>query len=213
MNTKPLSPLSQQSGKIAFWHLMLLVAFAVGLALFLNAKGTTFFTRTIPSSLGLSPDSGSYRDSSPRISNATFYSERNTAEYRDTRTYRQEQEQAPVATRSQTYDDDLYEPRPAAPSYGYDEQYPPRLAEGYYTVQVFSGYNSKQAFDLRRALAKDGYNNVHIREIPTSHGILFKVRIGRYRDRIDAFSIKSQVRNRYPNNLGRSFVLLVEEDG
>lgn len=90
----------------------------------------------------------------------------------------------------------------------YEVAYPINLQRGYYTVQVFSGYNSKAAYELRSALRRDGYRAI-IREESNSKGILFKVRIGHYLNRSDAFAVRSQIQRRYPSNMAESFVIMV----
>lgn len=207
--------LVRHSGQISFWQTMLIVAFVVLIALILNAKGTRFFTQTIPESIGLrQPSSDHYR---PSVSTATYYTD-NSSKPQSTpqQNYWEYQPSQPPEQSSgydnTIYQDDLYQPRIAAPLYSYDEQYPPRLARGYYTVQVFSGYNSKNAYDLRRALQAEGYSHVHVRSIKDSQGVLFKVRVGRYRDRMDVFAMRDQIRRRYPQNMSKSFVILVDRE-
>jgi len=82
------------------------------------------------------------------------------------------------------------------------------LRDGYYTVQVFSGYNSRAAYDIRSSLRRDGYTAV-IREESQAKGVLFKVRVGYYKNRSDAFAVRSQIQRRYPSKLAESFVIMV----
>lgn len=212
---KPLQPLSKQSGEVKFWHVILIVIFVVGFALFLNARGAGFFTETIPNSLGFS-DYKKYTEA--RMTNANYTPEPGDTD-QDILVIEPDspQQQAPQSQTNRypqsttEYNDNLYESNVPTPNYNsYDQQFPPHLNRGYYTVQVFNGYNSKYAYDLRTALKGDGYTATHIRELRLKKGVLFKVRIGRYRDRYAAFAVRDQIRRRYPSTLGNSFVILVE---
>lgn len=218
-----LSPLSKQSGEFKFWHVLLIVFVVVGFALFINAKGTQFFTRTLPNSFNFtqSRDANTYQQpdySEPEVTNATYSPEPEDTDADiwvvEPNSPRQQQTQAAPNQDLEEYNDNLYIDAAGVPkpSYSYDQQYPPRLSHGYYTVQVFTGYNSKQAYDLRSALKKDGYTAAHIRELRIRKGVLFKVRIGRYKERYAAFAVRDQLRRRYPKTLGHSFVMLVERE-
>lgn len=221
-----LQALSKQTGETKFWHIILIVLVVVGLALFINAKGTGFFTQTLPNSLGFNKTQN-YNDyqsnySEPHVSNASYRREPEDTDpdiwVNEPNTNHTPQQQTPAPDPQnqvlEEYNDNLYETNQGIPkpSYTYDEQFPPRLSRGYYTVQVFTGYNSKFAYDLRTALKKDGYTVAHIRELRTRKGVLFKVRIGRYKERYTAFAVRDQLRRRYPKNLNTSFVMLVEHE-
>lgn len=214
-----LRPLSKQTGVFKFWHVLLIVFVVVGFALFINAKGWRFFTHTLPNSFNFNKGQAytQYQPdyTEPVASNASYYRE---PEDTDADVWviepnpTQQQAQTTQAPALEEYNDNLYSDDPGVPkpSYSYDQQYPPRLSRGYYTVQVFTGYNSKQAYDLRAALKKDGYTAAHIRELRTRKGVLFKVRIGRYKERYTAFAVRDQLRRRYPRTLPNSFVMLIE---
>ncbi|MFM2319312.1 MAG: hypothetical protein RLZZ215_1933 [Pseudomonadota bacterium] len=214
-----LHTLSKQTGETKFWHIILIVLVVVGLALFINAKGTGFFTHTLPNSLGFSrtQSDNDYQTSysEPHVANANYQREPEDTDpdiwVNEPNTF-QQSKPTPQTPSIEEYNDNLYEAKPSLPkpSTSYDQQFPPRLSRGYYTVQVFTGYNSKFAYDLRTALKKDGYTATHIRELRTRKGVLFKVRIGRYKERYTAFAVRDQLRRRYPKNLNTSFVLLVE---
>lgn len=214
-------PLSKQTGEIKFWHIIVIVLSVVGLALFLNAKGTSFFTNLIPSSLSFTKNQNDndYQTSysEPHVSNASYYREPEDTDPDIWVSEPNTSQQPSPPPKNQTleeYNDNIYETDSATPkpSYSYDAQFPPRLDRGYYTVQVFTGYHSKQAYDLRTALKKDGYTATHIRELRTRKGVLFKVRIGRYKERYTAFAVRDQLRRRYPKTLNTSFVMLVERE-
>ena len=216
---RSLQALSKQTGETKFWHIILIVLIVVGLALFINAKGTGFFTHTIPNSLGFTKTQNNYNYttsySEPHVSTASYYREPGDTDldiWVIEPTPSQPSNPNPPPTIVEEYNDNLYEKPQSLPKPGssYDQQFPPRLSRGYYTVQVFTGYNSKFAYDLRTALKKDGYTTTHIRELRTRKGVLFKVRIGRYKERYAAFAVRDQLRRRYPKNLNTSFVLLVE---
>lgn len=216
-----LPPLSKQSGVFKFWHVLLIVFVVVGFALFINAKGMSFFTHTLPNSFNFNKAQDYTRYQSdytePVASNASYYREPEDTDADvwvtepDSPRQQRQTTQAPVL---EEYNDNLYSDDPGVPkpSYSYDQQYPPRLSRGYYTVQVFTGYHSKQAYDLRTALKKDGYTAAHIRELRTRKGVLFKVRIGRYKERYTAFAVRDQLRRRYPRTLPNSFVMLIETE-
>ncbi|PID99877.1 MAG: hypothetical protein CSA79_06140 [Thiothrix nivea] len=93
------------------------------------------------------------------------------------------------------------------PGLSYEVQYPSNLTSGFYTVQVFSGYNSQSAYNLRNALRYDGYR-AYIFQETTDQGILFKVRVGKYRNRSDAFAMNTKLRLHYPKTLSGNFVLM-----
>lgn len=214
-----LSPLSKQSGEFKFWHVLLIVFVVVGFALFINAKGMSFFTQTIPNSLSFKriTDATHYEPdySEPSTSNTSYYREPEDTDadvWVSEPNPAQQQRQTTQNQSLEEYNDNLYIENPSnpKPSYSYDQQFPPRLNRGYYTVQVFTGYNSKQAYDLRNALKKDGYSSTHIRELRTRKGVLFKVRMGRHKERYAAFAVRDQLRRRYPKTLSTSFVMLIE---
>ena len=234
---KPLPPLSKQFGQFTLWHVVVIILVFVGLALYFNSRGTGFITQTIPNSLGFTRyDNTDLNDSQNRRS--INYSNTNSEPTVSMASYSQQPEdtdadtlvtepavvqQAPVqqqtqrprraqAQQTEPYNDNLYEPSTHKPINSYDQEFPPRLDRGYYTVQMFTGYNSKQAYDLRAALKKDGYSGTHIREVRTSKGVLFKVRIGHYKARYEAFAVRDQIRRRYPKTLDTSFVILVERE-
>lgn len=220
---KRLLPLlSKQSGEFKFWHVLLIVVVVVGFALFINAKGASFFTRTIPNSFNFNKgqDYTNYQAdyTEPVASNASYYREPEDTDadvwVTEPNPPQQQQRQNTQSQVLEEYNDNLYSDDTGVPkpSYSYDQQYPPRLSRGYYTVQVFTGYNSKQAYDLRVALKKDGYTAAHIRELRTRKGVLFKVRIGRYKERYTAFAVRDQLRRRYPHTLPNSFVMLIEAE-
>ncbi|WP_020560314.1 SPOR domain-containing protein [Thiofilum flexile] len=86
-------------------------------------------------------------------------------------------------------------------------EFPANLANGYYTVQVYAGYNSKTAYSIRRSLEQDGYL-VYIYRIEDRTGMLFRVRIGRYANLNSARAVRDQIRRRYPKHLSQSFVMM-----
>lgn len=87
------------------------------------------------------------------------------------------------------------------------KEFPANLERGYYTVQVYAGYNSKIAYGIRRSLEQDGYL-VYIYQIEDKAGMLFRVRVGRYANLNSARAVRDQVRRRYPKQLSRSFVMM-----
>jgi len=220
-----LPPLTKQSGVFKLWHVLLIVLVVVGFALFINAKGMSFFTYTLPNSFNFNKgqDYSNYQPdyTDPVASNASYYREPEDTdadiwviEPNSPQQQQRQQRQTTQAPVSEEYSDNLYSDNSGIPKpiYTYDQQYPPRLSRGYYTVQVFTGYNSKHAYDLRAALKKDGYTLAHIRELRTRKGVLFKVRVGRYKERYTAFAVRDQLRRRYPQTLAKSFVMLVEAE-
>ena len=71
-----LPPLSKQSGEFKFWHVILIILVVVGVALFINAKGTNFFTRVITDNVSFKTgqNNGNYQADyvEPQVSNATY---------------------------------------------------------------------------------------------------------------------------------------------
>ncbi|MGB0845688.1 MAG: SPOR domain-containing protein [Thiolinea sp.] len=198
----PTSLVKQQG--ITFWHVMLLVAVAVTLAVCAK-KGTIPFFQTEAPVIG--------RLNMPSMPSLPTFSGGNKQNYQQSTQYYEPQDiQTPQITQKNVESlmtTASHSTQVTAPPKGsaYELQYPRDLASGYYTVQVFSGYNSKSAYDLQKALKRDGYR-AYIHSEETNQGILFKVRIGQYSNRSDAFAMKSKIRLSYPKKLGKSFVLL-----
>jgi len=196
-----------------------MVVIAVGAAVYVKANGTGFVTRFIPDGMSM-----------PSVNNPFNDGQSNTrqteARYSETNGSSRGSDNANYNTYSGSPNNDSYdfytEPpadtrtstatRATAYSYladEYDLIYPPNIEDGYYTVQVFSGYNSRQAFTLQRELRRDGYRSF-VDEKKDHRGILFRVRIGRYHNRSDAFAVRDKVRERYPRTLQDSFVMQVQ---
>ncbi len=198
MNRKPLRLLSKQQG-ITLWQVLLLVVVAVTLAVCVKTDRLPFFPLSRMTDAIRMPDFLRANNNNTYDPPPDYLSE-NTSWTR----YAPEVKQASSRKASiRRYEE------PAAP---YEEEFPVNIERerGYYTVQVFSGYNSQQAYELRRALKKDGYNS-YISEETDGKGILFRVRIGQYRNRSDVFAVREQVKRRYPARLRDSFVMLVED--
>jgi len=207
------TPLANQQG-ITFWHILLLVVIAVTLALCAKRGTVPFFQKEAPVVGKLNMPN---MPSIPGFSNSN---QQSIQQNQNVSYYQPQDIQAPtIARESQVIQNDNVESlmipasnntrQVASPPKGsnYELQYPRDLASGYYTVQVFSGYNSKSAYDMQKALKRDGYRSyIHTQE--TNQGILFKVRIGQYTNRSDAFAMKSKIRLSYPKKMGKSFVLL-----
>ncbi len=205
---------------IALWHVMLLVIIAVTLAL-CGKRGTVPFFQTEAPIIG-KLDSNLLPAIPGFSSRRSGQSQQHSAQPRPT-DYEPSDIQPPRVRVSREspvneyHSESLMLARPvrhtttaakkSPKTSQYDRQYPANLTTGYYTVQVFSGYNSKSAYDLQKALQRDGYRSyIHTEE--TRQGILFKVRIGEYTNRSDAFAMKSKIRRSYPQKMGKSFVLL-----
>jgi hypothetical protein len=75
-----------------------------------------------------------------------------------------------------------------------------------YAVQVAAGYDSRQLYAWRDALANDGYN-AYLVSLNTPRGLQFKLRVGAYNSRTQAEALQTKLRNRYPTNFGESFVI------
>ena len=212
------SPAKQQG--IALWHVLLLVVIAITLTLCAKRGTVPFFQKEAPIIGKLNVPN---MPSIPGFSNRGGTQQNTTAPQAQTAEYEPQDIQPPrtrVSRESPVNENNseslmvngdnnhtaqVTPPPPKNTSY--EVQYPRDLASGYYTVQVFSGYNSKSAYDLQNALKRDGYR-AYIHTHETNQGILFKVRIGEYRNRSDAFAMKSQIRRSYPKKMGKSFVLL-----
>ncbi|HPQ95041.1 MAG: SPOR domain-containing protein [Thiothrix sp.] len=201
-----------QRGAFGIWHVLLLVGIAITLALCAN-KGTLPFIQQplagyrIPAlnlpGLPGSQSSQSQARSTPQPEYTRF--DQNVEVLMGSESPRQSSRPAPAPQNTQL----------ALGSVGagsvYDEEFPPNLDAGsYYTVQVFAGYNSRLAYELRRNLRQLGYRT-YLLQVPDSRGIQFKVRIGAYYNRADAFAMRDKIRRQYPKTLGSSFVLLREK--
>lgn len=209
------SPVKQQG--IALWHVLLLVIIAVTLALCAKRGSVPFFQKeapvvgklnipNMPSIPGFSNRGSGPQQNVPQAQN-TYYEPQDIRPIqanRESPVYENKVESLMVTKASNRT---VQQVAPPPKNTSYEAQYPRDLASGYYTVQVFSGYNSKNAYDIQKALKRDGYRS-YIHQETNNRGILFKVRIGQYTNRSDAFAMKSKIRHSYPKRLGKSFVLL-----
>lgn len=179
---------------LTLWHVMLLVAVAVSLVVCSN-KGNLVGIGSfgnIPNKLenmGVNLPTLGGGQSSGQPSTATTTNPTVSTSH---------------LTAPSEYSDDLIQVGYNTP--GYDQQYPPNLASGFYTVQVFSGYNSQHAYDLSRDLHRDGYQS-YVEQEGNNRGVLFKVRIGKYRNRSSAFAVRDKISRHY-TRLSDSFVVL-----
>lgn len=78
--------------------------------------------------------------------------------------------------------------------------------DGRYTVQVAAGYDSRQLYAWRDELLQKGYN-AYLVSLDTSRGMMFKLRVGAYYDRLDAEAMRDRLSRRYPTNFGDSFIV------
>lgn len=191
---------SRQRG-IAFWHILLLVVIAVSLAVCAKTQSIPYLQRPLSDikipgipQLNFQNDVPATRPARP---SETYYA------YNDgKRNSTSEDNVEWLLTSNNT---SQVKPPPGGSSY--ELQYPRNLASGFYTVQVLSGYNSKSAYALRDALRNEGYK-AYIHQQTDRQGILFKVRVGQYKNRADAFAMNTKLRLSYPKNIKGSFVLL-----
>ena len=200
---KQLRNASPKQQGITFWHILIMVVIAVSLAV-CGKKGTIPFIQTEAPIIGklhlpTMPDMPTF----PRFNQRTQTSTTEPSYYAP--------QPEPIESESLFIEQGATRVAQPSTTTGYDTQFPRdlpgNLSQGYYTVQVFSGYNSKNAFDLERALKKDGYR-AYVEQFTDNRGILFKVRIGRYTNRADAFAMNSKIRMSYPKQLSKSYVLL-----
>ncbi|GEM_PF-2323231 len=84
-----------------------------------------------------------------------------------------------------------------------DNQY---TESGRYAVQVAAGYDSRQLYMWRDDLARAGYD-AYLISLNTSRGMMFKLRVGAYTDRMDAEAMRDRLSRRFPTNFGDSFVV------
>jgi hypothetical protein len=75
-----------------------------------------------------------------------------------------------------------------------------------YAIQVAAGYDSRQLYELRDALIRDGYD-AYLVSLSGSQGMSFKLRVGSYTQRMDAEAMRDRLRRRYPQKLGGSFII------
>ena len=190
--------LSRQRG-ITFWHVLLLVVIAVSLAVCAKNHSIPYLQKPIGDIKlpGLPKFSFQGTTSNTNNSNNSSASGTYIADEGDS----EENVEWLMASNKTVR---VQNPPPDA---SYELQYPRNLSRGFYTVQVFSGYNSKSAYDLRKALQRDGYR-AYIHQEKTRQGILFKVRVGQYSNRSDAFAMNTKLRMSYPKTMSGSFVLM-----
>lgn len=81
-----------------------------------------------------------------------------------------------------------------------------RYTNNRYAVQVAAGYDSRQLYGWRDALAKDGYD-AYLVSLNTPRGLMFKLRVGAFTSRKQAEALQTKIRNRYPTNFGGSFIV------
>jgi hypothetical protein len=68
---------------------------------------------------------------------------------------------------------------------------------GRYAVQVAAGYDSRQLYDWRDALVRDGFD-AYLVTLNTSQGLLLKLRVGAYTSRAQAEKTRDRIKSRYP---------------
>ncbi|UJS25894.1 SPOR domain-containing protein [Thiothrix winogradskyi] len=81
-----------------------------------------------------------------------------------------------------------------------------RYTTNRYAVQVAAGYDSRQLYGWRDALAQDGYD-AYLVSLNTPRGLMFKLRVGAFSSRKQAETLQTKLRSRYPANFGASFVV------
>jgi len=81
-----------------------------------------------------------------------------------------------------------------------------RYTNNRYAVQVAAGYDSRQLYGWRDALAQDGYD-AYLVSLNTPGGLMFKLRVGAFASRTQAETLQTKLRNRYPTNFGESFIV------
>ncbi len=81
-----------------------------------------------------------------------------------------------------------------------------RYTTNRYAVQVAAGYDSRQLYGWRDALAQDGYD-AYLVSLNTPRGLMFKLRVGAFPSRKQAETLQAKLRSRYPTNFGASFIV------
>ena len=198
MKRQRSAALSRQRG-ITFWHVLLLVVVAVTLALCAKNQSIPVLQKPL-SNLKL-PELPKFNFQNPPGSNTSSGNAAITA------ANILDETSSETNTEWLLTNHKTVQVSSPPPELAYEVEYPSNLSNGFYTVQVFSGYNSKSAYDLRNALQRDGYR-AYIHQQTTRQGILFKVRVGKYSNRSDAFAMNTKLKLSYPNTLSGSFVLL-----
>lgn len=196
LNRHRSAMLSRQRG-VTFWHILLLVLVAVSLALCAHNKSLPYLQDKRPFDNLKLPGMPEFNFRTPTGNGASV-----SNSYIPNQNAAEENVEWLMASNNKTVR--VQNPPPEA---AYELQYPRNLSNGFYTVQVFSGYNSKSAYDLRKALQRDGYR-AYIQQEQTQQGILFKVRVGQYKNRSDAFAMNTKLRLSYPKTMSGSFVLM-----
>ncbi|QLQ30365.1 MAG: SPOR domain-containing protein [Candidatus Thiothrix singaporensis] len=75
-----------------------------------------------------------------------------------------------------------------------------------YAVQVAAGYDSRQLYVWRDQLLRDGYD-AYLVSLNTPRGLMFKLRVGAYGNRLQAENMRDKLRSRYPTNFDASFIV------
>ncbi|MEZ5537453.1 MAG: SPOR domain-containing protein [Thiolinea sp.] len=191
--------LSRQRG-ITFWHVLLLVVVAVSLAVCAKNQSIPYLQKPI-GDIQLPKIPRFNFQGSPNNSSGSSGNSSVVTSYIPDEGSRDENVEWLLASNK------TVQVQSPPPDSAYEIEYPRNLSSGFYTVQVFSGYNSKSAYDLKKALQRDGYR-AYIHQETTNQGILFKVRVGKYSNRSDAFAMNTKLKLSYPKTLSNSFVLL-----
>nr|CAA6826265.1 MAG: Unknown protein [uncultured Thiotrichaceae bacterium] len=187
---------SRQRG-IAFWHILLLIVIAVSLAVCAKNNSVPVLQRPLSDIKNEIASKGLTR----------FKFQNNVPAQRPSESHQYYNDQNTDNVEWLLTNNDTSQVKPPSHDSSYELQYPRDLSHGFYTVQVLSGYNSKNAYQLRNALRNEGYK-AYIHQETTDQGILFKVRVGKYTNRADAFAMNTKLRIGYPKNIKGSFVLL-----
>lgn len=207
MSRRPPTLASKQRG-ITFWQVLLLVVIAVSLAVCAKNQNIPYFQKplseiknsiSMPDMLRLNFQSKVTSEPSYPGAFDSYYTYK---DYKPKTANNADDNVEWLLTSGQTT-----QVKPPPNDSAYELQYPRNLSRGFYTVQVLSGYNSKSAYELRNALRDEGYK-AYIHQETTQSGILFKVRVGKYTNRANAFAMDTKLRLSYPENIKGSFVLM-----
>lgn len=215
MSTQRSALPSRQRG-IAFWHILLLVVIAVSLAVCAKNNSVPYFQRPLndiklPGIPRLNFQNDVPAPDKPSRPSETYYSYSDNSYGNNSNNTSDDDVEWLLASNNTSQVKPLSgstrQVTPPPSDSSYEIQYPRNLTDGFYTVQVLSGYNSKNAYSLRDALRNEGYR-AYIHQEKDQQGILFKVRVGHYKNRSDAFAMNTKLRLNYPKTIKGSFVLL-----
>jgi hypothetical protein len=184
------SSLHRQKGFVfKLVHSMLIVAVTLVLIL-LYEGGHLAFLRHLPGKIiHFLDDDGRYRDGGGRNpDNSGYPGNPGNSGYSRT-----------------SYPGDIFPDFPAQQDHGGYDKYDSYRENALYSVQVAAAYDSRQLYDWRDELSGKGYK-AYLVSSNTPRGMLFKLRIGPYRNRQEAENMLGRL-GQYSQNFSGGFIV------